>query len=36
VESRAVELLGSDKLETLTALMLEYDQALQKALEESR
>lgn len=36
VESRAVELLGPEKLVTLTALMLEYDQALQKALEESR
>ena len=36
VESRAVELLGSEKLEALTALMLEYDRALQKALEESR
>ena len=36
VESRAVELLGSEKLEVLTALMLEYDQALNRALEESR
>lgn len=36
VESRAVELLGPEKLEALTELMLEYDQALQKALEESR
>ena len=36
VESRAVELLGSEKLEALTALMLEYDRALQMALEESR
>ncbi len=36
VESRAVELLGSEKLETLTALMLEYDQALNRALEEAR
>lgn len=36
VESRAVELLGAEKLEKLTELMLEYDQALQKALEESR
>ena len=36
VESRAVALLSPEKLETLTVLMLEYDQALQKALEESR
>ena len=36
VESRAVELLGSEKLEALTALMLEYDQALNRALEEAR
>ena len=36
VESRAVELLGSEKLKVLTALMLEYDQALNRALEESR
>ncbi|MBR6575443.1 MAG: winged helix-turn-helix transcriptional regulator [Clostridia bacterium] len=36
VENRAVELLGSEKLEALTALMLEYDQALNRALEESR
>ena len=36
VESRAVELLGPEELETLTALMLEYDQALNRALEESR
>ncbi|WP_458406855.1 MarR family winged helix-turn-helix transcriptional regulator [Anaerotignum sp.] len=33
-EKRAVELLGSEKLEVLTELMLEYDQALQKALKE--
>lgn len=33
-EKRAVELLGSEKLEVLTELMLEYDQALQKALQE--
>ena len=36
VESRAVELLGPEKLEVLTALMLEYDQALNRALEQSR
>jgi len=29
-------LLGPEKLEVLTALMLEYDQALNRALEESR
>lgn len=33
-EKRAVELLGSEKLEVLTELMLEYDRALQKALQE--
>lgn len=36
VECRAVELLGAEKLEALTELMLEYDQALNRALEESR
>lgn len=36
VETRAVELLGNEKLEALTALMLEYDQALGQALEEMR
>ena len=36
VENRALELLGKDKLQTLTGLLLEYDNALQTALEESR
>jgi len=36
VETRAVELLGADKIETLTALLLEYDEALICALEEKR
>ena len=36
VESRAIELLGEDKIETLTALLLQYDTALTKALEEKR
>ncbi len=36
VESRALELLGEDKLQALTGLLLEYDQALHQALEESR
>ena len=36
VESRAVELLGEEKIETLTALLLEYDEALTKALNEKR
>ena len=35
-ESRAVELLGAEKLEELTSLMLEYDQALSQVLKESR
>ncbi len=35
-EKRAVELLGSEKLEILTELMMEYDQALQQALQETR
>lgn len=34
VESRAIELLGEDKLEQLTELLLQYDVALTKALEE--
>lgn len=34
VESRAIELLGEEKIETLTALLLQYDTALTKALEE--
>lgn len=36
VESRAIELLGEEKIETLTALLLQYDAALIKALEEKR
>ncbi len=36
VESRAIELLGEDKIETLTTLLLQYDTALTKALEEKR
>ena len=36
VESDAVKLLGADKLQALTALLLEYDEALSKALEEKR
>lgn len=36
VEARALELLGADKLLTLTSLLLEYDRALNRALEESR
>ena len=36
VENRALELLGKDKLQTLTDLLLEYDQALNCALEEAR
>ena len=35
-EEQAVTLLGDEKLTALTALMLEYDQALNRALEESR
>lgn len=34
VELRSIELLGTEKLEQLTWLMLEYDQALHQALEE--
>lgn len=34
VELRSIELLGVKKLEQLTSLMLEYDRALQQALEE--
>jgi len=34
VEARAIELLGEDKIETLTALLLQYDAALTKSLEE--
>ncbi len=36
VESDAVERLGADKLQALTDLLLEYDEALSKALEEKR
>ena len=36
VESRAVELLGADKIELLTGLLFEYDEALNRALEEKR
>ena len=36
VESDAVEQLGADKLQALTELLLEYDEALSKALEEKR
>lgn len=36
VESRALELLSEKKLEALTALLLEYDAALTRALEEAR
>ncbi len=36
VESKAVELLGEEKIEMLTELLLQYDGALTKALEEKR
>ncbi len=36
METRAVTLLGEEKLAELTALMLEYDQALSQAIEEMR
>lgn len=36
VESRAVELLGDKKIEMLTSLLLEYDEALTDALNEKR
>lgn len=36
VESRALDKLGTHKLHTLTALLLEYDQALSDALEKQR
>jgi len=36
VESRAVELLGADKIELLTGLLFEYDETLNRALEEKR
>ena len=34
VESRAIELLGEEKINLLTVLMLEYDEALKRALWE--
>jgi len=36
VESDAVKLLGANKLQALTDLLIEYDEALSKALEEKR
>ncbi len=36
VESQALQLLGEEKLQALTGLLLEYDQALNQALEKSR
>lgn len=36
MEHRALELLGEDKLQSLTTLMLEYDHALQQAIDESK
>ena len=36
VEIRAIELLGEDKIKMLTGLLLEYDAALNCALEEKR
>lgn len=36
VEERALELLGKEKLQALTALLWEYDQALGMAMEEAR
>ncbi len=36
VENRALELMGKEKLQTLTELLLKYDLALNTALEESR
>ena len=36
VESRAIALLGEERLEQLTELLLQYDGALTKALEEKR
>lgn len=36
VESRALDKLGTGKLHTLTALLFEYAQALNDALEEQR
>lgn len=36
VESRALVLLGEEKLQALTGLLLEYDQVLNRAMEEAR
>lgn len=36
VETRAIRLLGEDKIAMLTGLLLEYDAALNCALEEKR
>lgn len=36
VESRAIDLLGEKKIEALTDLLLQYDEALTAALEEKR
>lgn len=36
METKAVELMGRDKLKSLTKLMLVYDQALSRALIEKR
>ena len=36
MEYRALELLGKDKLQTLTDFMLEYDHALNQAFEEKK
>lgn len=36
VESQALELFGEEKLAAFTALLLEYDTALSRALEEAR
>lgn len=36
VESQALQLLGEEKLQALTGLLLEYNQALNQALEKSR
>lgn len=36
IESQALQLLGEDRLQALIGLLLEYDQALNQALEKSR
>lgn len=36
VETRALELLGKEKLQALTHMLLDYDVALNQALDESR